>query len=87
MSHVLNEIRNAYSKIGIEIEGIATYGTYYRLRCGRCAAPLGSVGDKLLPGIVSRIVHEQVELYASGLLGCKCGYQKELARSIRPEQA
>jgi hypothetical protein len=84
---ILDEIRKAYSKVGIEVEGIATYGTYYRLRCGRCAAPLGSVGDKLLPGIVSRIVEGQAELYARGLLGCKCGYQKELVRPARPELA
>ena len=87
MSQILDEIRDAYSKVGIEVEGIATYGAYYRLRCGRCAAPVGFVGDKLLPGIVNRIVHGQIELYARGLLGCKCGYQSELACSIRPEQA
>jgi hypothetical protein len=84
MSQILDEIRNAYRPIGIEVEGIATYGTYYRLRCGRCDAPLGTVGDKLLPGIAGRIVDEQCELYASGLLGCKCGYQRERARSNDP---
>ncbi len=69
MSEILDEIRNAYSRVGIEVEGVATYGTYYRLRCGRCSAPLGSVGDKLLTGIATRIVDEQFDLYARGLLG------------------
>jgi hypothetical protein len=87
MSEILDEIRNAYSRIGIEVEGIATYGTYYRLRCGRCGAPLGSVGDKLLPGMASQIVDEQFDLYARGLLGCKCGYQVERARAIDPHRA
>ncbi len=87
MSQILDEIRNAYGRIGIEVEGIATYGTYYRLRCGRCGAPLGSVGDKLLPGIARQIVDEQFELYVRGLLGCKCGYQAERARSIDAQRA
>ena len=87
MSQILDEIRNAYGKIGIEVEGIATYGTYYRLRCGRCGSILGSVGDKLLPGIADQIVEGQFELYAGGLLGCKCGYQAERARSVDPERA
>jgi len=87
MSQILDEIRNAYGRMGIELEGIATYGTYYRLRCGRCASPLGSVGDKLLPGIAGQIVEEQFELYACGLLGCKCGYQVERAHSIDPQRA
>ena len=87
MSEILDEIRTAYGRIGIAVEGIATYGTYYRLRCGRCGAPLGSVGDRLLPGIAGPIVDKQFELYASGLLGCKCRYQMECARSIDPERA
>jgi hypothetical protein len=86
-SQILDEIRNAYSRVGIEVGGSATYGTYYRLRCGRCGASLGSVGDKLLPGIASQIVDDQFELYAQGLLGCKCGYQMECARSIDPGRA
>jgi hypothetical protein len=81
MSQILDEIRNAYQPLGIEVEGIATYGTYYRLRCGRCGAALGAVGDKLLPGMADQIVNQQFELYASGLLGCKCGYQSELAHA------
>lgn len=87
MSQVLDEIRSAYGRIGIEVEGIATYGTYYRLRCGRCGSVLGSVGDKLLSGIADQIVDGQFGLYASGLLGCKCGFQAERARSIDPERA
>jgi hypothetical protein len=87
MSQILDEIRDAYGRMGIEVEGIATYGTYYRLRCGRCAAPIGSVGDKLLPGMAGQIVNEQFELYARGFLGCKCGYQAERARSIDPQRA
>lgn len=86
MSQILDEIRDAYRRMGIDVEGIATYGTYYRLRCGRCGAPLGSVGDRLLPGIAGRIVDEQFELYARGLMGCKCGYQVERARSIDPQR-
>lgn len=87
MSQILDEIRNAYGRIGIEVEGIATYGTYYRLRCGRCGAPLGIIGDKLMPGIAGQMVDEQFELYARGLLGCKCGYQAERARSTDPQRA
>jgi hypothetical protein len=87
VSQILDEIRNAYGRMGIEIEGIATYGTYYRLRCGRCAAPLGSVGDKLLPGMADQIVDERFELYARGLLGCKCGFQMERASSLDPQRA
>ena len=87
MSQILDEIRNAYRPFGIEVEGVATYGTYYRLRCGRCGAQLGSVGDKLMPGMAAQIVDEQFELYACGLSGCKCGYQMERARSIDPQRA
>jgi hypothetical protein len=87
MSQILDEIRNAYRRMGIEVEGIATYGTYYRLRCGRCGAALGSVGDHLLPGIAERIVDEQFELYACGLMGCNCGYQVDRAHSIDTQRA
>jgi hypothetical protein len=87
MSQILDEIRDAYRPIGIEVEGIATYGTYYRLRCGRCGATLGSVGDKLLPGMAGQIVSVQFELYARGLLGCKCGYQVERAQIVDPGHA
>jgi hypothetical protein len=87
MSQILDEIKSAYGRIGVEVEGIATYGTYYRLRCGRCSAPVGAVGDKLLPGMAGQIVDEQFELYARGLLGCKCGYQVERAHALDPQRA
>ena len=87
MSQILDEIRDAYARMGIKVEGIATYGTYYRLLCGRCGSILGSVGDKLLPGMIDQIVDGQFELYASGLLGCKCGHQAERARAINPERS
>ena len=56
MNDIVDEIRSAYAPWGIEVEGVATYGTYYRLRCARCGAQLGAVGDKLLPGIARQIV-------------------------------
>jgi hypothetical protein len=87
MSEILDEITRAYQPWGIELEGVATYGTYYRLRCARCGAQLGAVGDKLLPGIVQQIVDEQFDLYARGLLGCKCGHQADRARSLDPRRA
>jgi hypothetical protein len=87
MSQILDEIRDAYRPIGIEVEGIATYGTYYRFRCGRCGAPLGAIGDRLLPGIAGQVVDEQFDLYARGLIGCKCGYQAERALTLDPERA
>jgi hypothetical protein len=87
MTQILDEIRAAYGRMGIEVEGIATYGTYYRLRCGRCGAPLGSIGDRLLPGMPEQIVEEQFELYARGQLGCKCAYQAERAHVINPQRA
>jgi hypothetical protein len=87
MNEIVDEIRRAYEPWGIEVEGVATYGTYYRLRCARCGAQLGSVGDKLLPGIARQIVDEQFDLYARGLIGCKCGYQAERARSADPQRA
>jgi hypothetical protein len=87
MSEIVDEIRTAYRRMGIEVEGIATYGTYYRLRCGRCGAPLGAVGDRLLAGMAGQIVDEQFELYARGLMGCKCGYQAERTFSLDPQRA
>ena len=80
MSEVLDEIRDAYALFGIEIDGVATYGTYYRIRCGRCERLLGTVGDKLLKGMADGLLKEQFDLYAAGLLGCECGYQAERAR-------
>ena len=84
---VLDEIRDAYARFGIEVEGIATYGTYYRLRCARCGKIGGSVGDKLLPGMAADLTDAQFELYAAGLMGCECGHQAERARVLDPERA
>jgi hypothetical protein len=86
MSQVLDEIRDGYALWGIEI-GAATYGSYYRLLCGRCGALLGCVGDKLLPGMVQHMLNDQFDLYAAGLMGCACGYQAERARAIDPARA
>ena len=83
---VLDEIREAYARFGIEVEGIATYGTYYRLRCARCGKINGSVGDKLLPGMIAGVIDAQFELYAAGLMGCGCGHQAERARVLDPER-
>jgi len=81
MSEILDEIRDAYDLWGIRLEA-ATYGTYYRLICGRCGNPIGCVGDKLLPGMAQHMLEDQFSLYAAGLIGCKCGYQSERARAI-----
>jgi hypothetical protein len=87
MTEILDEIRAAYADWGIELEGVATYGTYYRLRCAKCAAPLGAVGDKLLAGMAKSLLDDQFELYAAGLLGCKCGHQSERAKLLNPARA
>jgi hypothetical protein len=87
MSEVLDEIRDAYELWGIRLDGAVTYGTYYRLSCGRCGNLLGCVGDKLLPGMAQHMLDDQFALYASGLMGCKCGYQSERARAIDPVRA
>jgi hypothetical protein len=87
MSEIIEEIRAAYAPVGIVIEGVATYGTYYRLRCARCGAALGCVGDRLLPGMARELVEGEMELYAAGLAGCKCGYQSERAAEIDPVRA
>ncbi|HJU28563.1 MAG TPA: hypothetical protein VJ718_05305 [Candidatus Binataceae bacterium] len=86
MAQIMDEIRDAYASWGIEI-GAATYGNYYRLRCGRCGALLGCVGDRLLPGMIGRMLDDQFELYAAGMVGCACGYQAERARAIDPARA
>jgi hypothetical protein len=86
MSEILDEIRDAYDLWGIRLDA-ATYGTYYRLSCGRCGNVLGCVGDKLLPGMARHMLDGQFELYAAGLMGCKCGYQSERARAIDPARA
>jgi len=87
MSAILDEIRAAYEPLGVAIEGVATYGTYYRLRCARCGAALGCVGDRLLPGMAGELVDGEMDLYAAGLAGCACGFQAERARSLDPARA
>lgn len=87
MNNILEEIRAAYAQWGIEMEGVATYGTYYRLRCAKCAAPLGAVGDKLLAGMTQSLLDDQFDLYAAGLLGCKCGYQAARAEALDAQRA
>jgi hypothetical protein len=87
MSGILDEIRGAYAPWSIEVEGVATYGTYYRLRCRRCGKILGAVGDKLLPGMVRELVQANFDLYAAGLMGCACGCQAERANAIDPARA
>jgi len=87
MSEIVDEIRDAYQLWGIEVEGVATYGTYYRLRCGRCGRLLGTVGDKLLTGMARRMLDDQFDLYAGRLMGCECGYQAERAGEIDPVRA
>jgi len=86
MNEILDEIRDAYALWGIELV-VATYGTYYRLRCGRCGSLLGCVGDKLLPAMAKEMLNGQFDLYAAGLMGCKCGYQAERARALDPVRA
>jgi hypothetical protein len=88
MSGIVDEIRTAYGAFGIEVEAPTTYGTYYRLRCGRCGTMVGNVGDKLLPGMIKTTLEEQqFDLYAAGLLGCACGHQAERAQALDPARA
>jgi hypothetical protein len=87
MSAILDEIIAAYEPLGVAVEGVATYGTYYRLRCARCGAALGCVGDRLLAGMARELVNGEMDLYAAGLAGCACGLQAERARSIDPARA
>jgi hypothetical protein len=84
MSAILNEIRIAYEPLGVAVERVATYGTYYRLRCARCGAALGCIGDRLLPGMARELVDGEMDLYAAGLAGCACGHQSERAGAIDP---
>lgn len=86
MTDIVEEIRQAYQTVGIQLDHPVAHGTYYRLLCGGCANMVGNVGDKLLPGMAQAIVHEQFELYASGLLGCPCGHQKERTRVLDPKR-
>ena len=80
MSTIVDEIREAYAGVGITLDHPATFGTYFRLLCGGCGRMVGSVGDKLLPGMAAALVAEQRDLYAAGLLGCPCGHQRERVR-------
>jgi hypothetical protein len=82
MSDIVEEIRTAYAGMGITLDRPATYGTYYRLLCASCGAIVGNVGDKLLPGMAAELVDRQFDLYATGLLGCACGHQRERARAV-----
>jgi hypothetical protein len=87
VSDIVEEIRAAYARLGVQVEAPVTYGTYYRLRCAGCGAMLGSVGDKLLPGMAAALLDESFDLYAAGLLGCACGHQAERARAVDPARA
>jgi hypothetical protein len=81
VSDVLAEIREAYASVGITLDHQATHGTYYRLLCAGCGRMIGNVGDRLLPGMAREIVDRQFELYATGLLGCPCGHQRNATRA------
>jgi len=82
LSQIVEEIRQAYARVGITLDQPAAYGTYYRLLCAGCGRMVGNVGDKLLPDMAQALVDEQFDLYASGLLGCPCGHQKERTRAL-----
>jgi hypothetical protein len=84
---IVEEIRQAYDRVGITLDRPATYGTYYRLLCGACGRMLGNVGDKLLSGMATALVDDQFELYASGLLGCPCGHQRLITARLDPARA
>lgn len=86
MSAILDEIRLAYAGVGITLDQPASYGTYYRLLCAGCGRMVGNVGDKLLPDMAQALVDEQFDLYATGLLGCPCGHQKERTRGVDAER-
>jgi hypothetical protein len=83
---ILREIREAYDAVGITLDRPAAYGTYYRLLCSGCGRMVGNVGDKLLAGMAAELVAEQFDLYATGLLGCACGHQRERAREAEPRR-
>ncbi len=86
MSDIIEEIRQAYAGVGIKLDSPVAYGTYYRLVCAGCGKMVGNVGNNLLPGMARDIVNAQFDLYASGLLGCACGHQKEQARALDPKR-
>ena len=81
MTDIVEEIREAYAAVGITLDRPATYGTYYRLLCAGCGRTVGNVGDRLLPGMARELVEQQFDLYATGLLGCACGHQRETTRA------
>jgi hypothetical protein len=87
MPNIVEEIRRAYEVVGIALDQPATYGTYYRLLCAGCGRVVGNVGDRLLPGMARAIVDDQLDLYASGLLGCACGHQRERACALASDRA
>ena len=76
MTTIVEEIRDAYARVGIRLDQPAAYGTYYRLLCAGCGQMIGNVGDRLLPGMAAALVERQRDLYAQGLMGCPCGHQK-----------
>jgi hypothetical protein len=84
---IVGEIRAAYAALGIQVATPVAYGTYYRLTCAGCGAMVGNVGDKLLPGMIRSLLEEQFDLYAAGLLGCRCGHQAERAGALDPARA
>ena len=86
MTDIVEEIRRAYRTVGITLDQPAAYGTYYRLLCAGCGRMVGNVGDRLPPGMAPELVENQFELYATGLLGCACGHQREVTRSLDPER-
>ena len=82
MSDIVEEIRQAYGRVGIALDRPATYGTYYRLLCTGCGKMVGNVGDRLLPDMAAALVERQFDLYATGLLGCGCGHQRQVTRGL-----
>ena len=78
MSDIVEEIREAYARVGIALDQPVAYGTYYRLLCAGCRRMVGNVGDRLLPGMAAELVERQRDLYADGLMGCACGHQKRV---------
>jgi ring-1,2-phenylacetyl-CoA epoxidase subunit PaaA len=81
VSEIVDEIRREYAGVRITLGEPSAYGTYYRLLCSGCGRMLGNVGDKLLPGMAHAVVAAQRDLYATGLLGCPCGHQREGRRA------
>lgn len=82
MTDIVEEIRRAYARVGITLDRPATYGTYYRLLCAGCGAMVGNVGDRLLPDMAAALVDQQFDLYATGGLGCRCGHQRDVTRTL-----